>query len=78
VTNTCALTIAPIKVGQALGRIDPDLPAEVLLPIEFQMLMTEQSAAERLPSGMLIDIALCEDPGAHSRGATASRERTMA
>jgi hypothetical protein len=28
VTNTCALTIAPIKVGQALGRIDPDLPAE--------------------------------------------------
>ena len=28
VTNTCAMTIAPIKVGQALGRIDPDLPAE--------------------------------------------------
>ena len=39
----------------------PSCRQKVLLPIEFQMLMTIPSAAELLPSNMLIDIALCEE-----------------
>jgi hypothetical protein len=41
--------------------LTPTCRQKVLLPIEFQMLMAMPSAAERLPSDMLIDIALCEE-----------------
>jgi hypothetical protein len=41
--------------------LTPTCRQKVLLPIEFQMLMAIPSAAERLPSDMLIDIALCEE-----------------
>jgi hypothetical protein len=41
--------------------LTPACRQKVLLPIEIQMLMAMPSAAERLPSDMLIDIALCEE-----------------